>query len=274
MDSATSTRLAWRTTPDLCLNDESLVDIITGLRAQVSALEKNELLNGAALPPWLIKALAEVASNVDAVVECQALRDQVASLQKEMLDLRHEMLLNSSSAASTPSRSKELSDTFAVIGETSTLMQQAGEAMMTVSNGVSAQYVESVVKPLWDFVHRQTNDFSTLKQAFQEAKDTVARLQSEIKRRDAVVKARNEKHEGVVQSQVDKLNENLRSCVTRNDLINAEQRIGQQMKIDRQRMLDEVDARSNKILEDMLTKVAQKRLSWTTAGNKKTLKNG
>ncbi|OWZ19764.1 Myosin heavy chain [Phytophthora megakarya] len=276
MDAANSTRLAWRTTPDLCLNDESLVDIITSLRAQVSALEKNELLSGAALPTWLIKALADVASNVDAVVECQALRDQVASLQKEMLDLRHEMLLNSSStgtssaynsaphhrqsigrqrtlASPASSRSKDMSETFAAIGETAAMVQQPGEIMMTISNGVSPQYVESLVKPLWDFVHRQTNDFSALKQAFQEAKDTVARLQSEIKRRDAVVKARNEKHEGVVQSQVDKLNENLRSCVTRNDLISAEQRIGQQMKIDRQHMLDEVDARSNKILEDMLT---------------------
>ncbi|KAG7380520.1 Dynein heavy chain 1, axonemal [Phytophthora pseudosyringae] len=290
MDSgnANSTRLAWRTTPDLCLNDESLVDIITGLRAQVTALEKNELLSGAALPSWLIKALAEVASNVDAVVECQALRDQVASLQKEVLDLRHEMLLNASSsgsgaaspaynptphhrqstgrqrappqAASTAPRtlmampsSKDMSDAFAIAGETASLVQQAGENARPVSNGVSAQYVEAIVKPIWDSVHRQTNDFSTLKQAFQEAKDTVTRLQSEIKRRDAVIKARNEKHENVVQTQMDKLNENLRACVTRNDLINAEQRIGQQMKIDRQRMLDEVDARSNKILEDMLT---------------------
>ncbi|KAG3225312.1 Dynein heavy chain 1, axonemal [Phytophthora cactorum] len=278
-----STRLAWRTTPDLCLNDESLVDIITGLRSQVQALEKNELLSGAALPAWLIKALSDVASNVDAVVECQALKDQVASLQKEILDLRHEMLLNVSSsgpgaasaaynptphhrqstgrpraqqqATSSPTRalmstpsSKDLADTFATSGATAGLLQQA-----TGSNGVSAQFVEAMIKPLWDFVHRQTNDFSALKQAFQEAKDTVARLQSEIKRRDAVIKARNEKHEAVVQSQMDKLNENLRSCVTRNDLINAEQRIGQQMKIDRQRMLDEVDARSNKILEDMLT---------------------
>ncbi|ETI50846.1 hypothetical protein F441_05682 [Phytophthora nicotianae CJ01A1] len=274
-----STRLAWRTTPDLCLNDESLVDIITGLRAQVQALEKNELLNGAALPAWLIKALSDVASNVDAVVECQALKDQVASLQKEILDLRHEMLLNVSSSGSgasaaynptphhrqstgrpraqqaSPTRqlmrmpsSKDMSETIAATGETAGLLQQA-----TGSSGVSAQFVEAMIKPLWDFVHRQTNDFSALKQAFQEAKDTVARLQSEIKRRDAVIKARNEKHEGVVQSQMDKLNESLRSCVTRNDLINAEQRIGQQMKIDRQRMLDEVDARSNKILEDMLT---------------------
>ncbi|GMF18750.1 unnamed protein product [Phytophthora fragariaefolia] len=279
------TRLAWRTTPDLMLNEESLVDVITSLRAQVQALEKNELLSGAALPAWLIKALAEVASNVDAVVECQTLRDQVASLQKEVLDLRHEMLLNASNSstgsaspaynptphhrqsigrqraqASNPGirslmvmpSSKDMSDEFAAAGETAALVQQGGESVRPITNGVSAQYVETVVKPLWDFVHRQTNDFSSLKQAFHETKDTVTRLQSEIKRRDAVIKARNEKHEGVVQTQMDKLNENLRACVTRNDLINAEQRIGQQMKIDRQRMLDEVDARSNKILEDML----------------------
>ncbi|EGZ27151.1 hypothetical protein PHYSODRAFT_320996 [Phytophthora sojae] len=281
------TRLAWRTTPDLLLDDESLVNVITSLRAQVKALEKNELLSGAALPSWLIKALAEVASNVDAVVECQTLRDQVASLQKEVLDLRHEMLLNASSSGSgssspaynptphhrqsigrqraqaapstSPTRSlmtmpssKDMSDAFAAAGETAALVQPAGESVRPVTSGVSAQYVETLVKPLWDFVHRQTNDFSSLKQAFQEAKDTVTRLQSEIKRRDAVIKARNEKHEGVVQTQMDKLNENLRACVTRNDLINAEQRIGQQMKIDRQRMLDEVDARSNKLMEDML----------------------
>jgi hypothetical protein len=289
MDAAggNATRLAWRTTPDLCLNDESLVDVITGLRAQVKALEKNELLSGAALPSWLLKALAEVASNVDAVVECQATRDQVASLQKEVLDLRHEMLLSASSSSSgsasaaynptphhrqsvgrqrnppaaSPARpalvtmpsSKDMSDAFAAAGKTAALVQQGVESVRPAVNGVSAQYVESMVKPLWDFVHRQTNDFSALKQAFQDAKDTVTRLQSEIKRRDAVIKARNEKHEGVVQTQMDKLNENLRACVTRNDLINAEQRIGQQLKIDRQRMLDEVDARSNKILEDMLT---------------------
>ncbi|KAL4114790.1 hypothetical protein PRIC2_014243 [Phytophthora ramorum] len=258
-----ATRLAWRTTPDLCLNDESLVDVITSLRAQVNALEKNELLSGAALPSWLIKALAEVASNVDAVVECQALRDQVASLQKEVLDLRHEMLLNASNSASgaaspafnpTPHHrqsvgrqraqapaaatpgprplmsmpsSKDMSDAFSVAGETAALVS---DNLRPVTGGVSAQY-----------------------QAFQEAKDTVARLQSEIKRRDAVIKARNEKHEGVVQTQMDKLNENMRACVTRNDLINAEQQIGQQMKIDRHRMLDEVDARANKIMEDMLT---------------------
>ncbi|KAL8022251.1 putative AAA+ ATPase domain, dynein heavy chain region D6 P-loop domain-containing protein [Plasmopara halstedii] len=271
--NGSATRLAWRTTPELCLNDESLVDVITGLRAQVQAIEKNELLSGAALPTWLIKALADVASNVDAVVECQALKDQVESLQKEVLELRHEMLLNVSSgntgAAYNPTphhrqstgrsraqnssrslmqvpSSKDLSDAFDSNSETGSLLQ-------TTISGVSAQYVEAVVKPLWDFVHKQTNDFSALKQAFQETKDTVNRLQSEIKRRDAVIKARNEKHEDIVQSQMDKLNENLRTCISRNELVSAEQRIVQQIKSDRLRTLEEVEAKSNKILEDMLT---------------------
>ncbi|KAF4320280.1 hypothetical protein JM18_005063 [Phytophthora kernoviae] len=284
--AANATRLTWRTSPDFLLNGESLVDVITSLRTQVNALEKNELLSGATLPPWLLKALAEVANNVDTVVECQTLRDQVGSLQKEVLDLRHEMLLNASSSSSasaspaynptphhrqaigrsrdpspaSPLRSqlvsmpssKDMSEDFAAAKEPPALVQP-GETSRPAVNGVSPQYLEAMLKPLWDFVHRQTNDFSALKQGFQEAKETVTRLQSEIKRRDAVIKARNEKHEGVVQSQMDKLNENLRSCVTRNDLINAEQRIGQQMKSDRQHMLDEVDARTNKLLEDMLT---------------------
>ncbi|KAG7400714.1 Dynein heavy chain 1, axonemal [Phytophthora boehmeriae] len=283
---ANATRLTWRTSPDFLLNGESLVDVITSLRTQINALEKNELLSGTTLPSWLLKALAEVANNVDTVVECQTLRDQVGSLQKEVLDLRHEMLLNASSSSSasaspafnpTPhhrqatgrsrdpgsasplrsqlapmASSRDMTEEFAAAKE-SPASVQPGEISRPVVNGVSPQYLEAMLKPLWDFVHRQTNDFSALKQGFQEAKETVTRLQSEIKRRDAVIKARNEKHEGVVQSQMDKLNENLRTCVTRNDLISAEQRIGQQMKTDRQRMLDEVDARSNKLLEDMLT---------------------
>ncbi|KAJ0402893.1 hypothetical protein ATCC90586_000482 [Pythium insidiosum] len=162
-----ATRLMWRSQPELLINEESLVDVITKLRGQVQALEKNELLSGTALPPWLLKALTDVANNVDAVVECQALHEQVSALQKEVLELRHELL-------------------------------------------------------------------------------------SEIKRRDAVVQARNAKHESTVQSQLDKLNESLRACVTRNDLISAEQRIAQQMKLDRQRVMEDVESRSNKIVDDLL----------------------
>ncbi|RLN92735.1 hypothetical protein BBJ28_00018198 [Nothophytophthora sp. Chile5] len=282
--SENTTRLSWRGSPELLLNEESLVEIITKLRLQVHTLEKNELLSGSALPSWLIKALSEVANNVDAVVECQAMRDQVASLQKEMLELRHEMLVsaaNSNSGASAPynptpyhrqstgrSRthnsaapvnrpamvsmpsSKDMTADFAVAEETAALVKGGEDSRFSISP--SNQNVEFLLKPLWDFVHKQTNDFSTLRQSFQDAKDTVSRLQAEIKRRDAVVQARNNKHESVVQTQVDKLNENLRSCVTRNDLISAEQQIAQQMKLDRQRMFDEVESRSNKILEDML----------------------
>ncbi|RLN90401.1 hypothetical protein BBJ28_00014820 [Nothophytophthora sp. Chile5] len=282
--SGNTTRLSWRGSPELLLNEESLVEIITKLRLQVHTLEKNELLSGSALPSWLIKALSEVANNVDAVVECQAMRDQVASLQKEMLELRHEMLLNaanSNNGASAPynptpyhrqstgrSRthnpaapvnrpamvsmpsSKDMTADFAAAEETAALVKGGEGSRRSIVQ--SMPNMEFLLKPLWDFVHKQTNDFSTLRQSFQEAKDTVSRLQAEIKRRDAVIQARNNKHESVVQTQVDKLNESLRSCVTRNDLISTEQQIAQQMKLDRQRMLEEVESRSNKMLEDML----------------------
>ncbi|TYZ61535.1 hypothetical protein PybrP1_006859 [[Pythium] brassicae (nom. inval.)] len=301
-----ATRLAWRSAPDLLLNEESLVDVIAKLRAQVQAIERNELLSGAALPPWLLKALTEVASSVDSVVECQALQDQVNFLQKEVLDLRHELLVQqsnnsggggggggnagaggaASSSGYSPTPHHRLSTgglrpsgsqrkigsgrpmvpLATVVGGTA-LELDANMATATATAAlVSAESQSStlplppsdaLLKPLWDCIHRQTNDFAALRDAFRDAKDTVARLQSEIKRRDAVVQARNSKHEDVVQRQVAALNESLRACVTRNDLIGAEQRIAQQMKADRQRTLDEVETRSNQLLDDLLASRAE-----------------
>lgn len=285
----TSTRLSWRNSPELLLNDEPLAEILAKLRSQVQTLEKHELLSGTALPPWLVKALSEVANSADAVVECQTLRDQVASLQKEVLDLRHEMLLQQSSStgggsssqgynptpyhrqstgrmrvnqtgpsirpslSSMPSQRDMSAEFAAEATATATATATSTPTRGSETTPAQAINVDGMLKPLWDAIHKQTNDFSALRQSFHDAKDTVARLQAEIKRRDAVVQARNNKHEGFVQAQMDKLNESLRACVTQNDLIGAEQRIAQQMKIDRQRMLDEVEDRSNKIVEDLLT---------------------
>lgn len=265
-------RLSWRQSPDLLINDESLVEVITKLRVQVQAIEKNELLSGNALPSWLLKAFTEVANNADTAVECHALQDQVAFLQKEVLDMQHELLLQQSANNSmqsfnpTPThrssmksiRKKTISaanenvvaSAKAVAAEI--MAQQVSGASPTVTDGVSMDMVETMLKPIWEFIHKQTNDAKTLRASFQEAKDTVNRLQSEIKRRDALVQARNEKHENDVQNQVDKLNESLRACVARNDLISAEQRIAQQMKNDRARMLEDVESRTNKLLEDLL----------------------
>lgn len=290
-----STRLMWRNTPDLLLNEESLVDVITKLRSQVQAIEKNELLSGTALPPWLLKALTEVASSVDSVVECQALQDQVNYLQKEVLDLRHEILLHQSNSSSSnannggggggggynPTPHHRLSTgglrnggsrrnsvsiqpkmVLATVMGSSTVNLNADIAAATATAALitseepapqSAVQLEAMLKPLWDCIHKQTNDFAALRDSFRDAKETVTRLQSEIKRRDAVVQARNSKHEGVVQSQVDKLNESLRVCVTRNDLIGTEQRIAQQMKTDRERTLQEVETRSNQLMDDLLS---------------------
>lgn len=287
-----STRLTWRNTPDLLLNEESLVDVITKLRGQVQAIEKNELLSGTALPPWLLKALTEVASSVDSVVECQALQDQVNYLQKEVLDLRHEILLHQSNSSSNansggggggynPTPHHRLSTSglrsggshrnsvsvrskmaLTTVMGSSTVDPNADIATATATAALiaaeepvpqSAVQLEAMLKPLWDCIHKQTNDFAALRDSFRDAKETITRLQSEIKRRDAVVQARNSKHEGVVQSQVDKLNESLRACVTRNDLIGAEQRIAQQMKTDRERTLQEVETRSNQLMDDFLS---------------------
>ncbi|KAF1329861.1 hypothetical protein FI667_g5546, partial [Globisporangium splendens] len=282
-----STRLTWRNTPDLLLNEESLVDVITKLRAQVQAIEKNELLSGTALPPWLLKALTEIAGSVDSVVECQALQDQVDFLQKEMLELRHEILLQQSTTAGntgggtgySPIPRHRLSTgglrshgshrnsvSVRPVGLGSILggsSQDVSTDIVTATAVAFAQAeshipnIDHLLKPLWDCIHKQTNDFAALRDSFKDAKDTVTRLQSEIKRRDAVIQARNSKHENVIQSQVDKLNESLRACVTRNDLIGAEQRIAQQMKADRQRTLEEVETRSNQILDDLLSSRAE-----------------
>lgn len=280
-----ATRLSWRNTPDLLLNEESLVEVICKLRAQVQAIEKNELLSGTALPPWLLKALTEVAGSVDAVVECQAMQDQVNFLQKEVLDLRHEILLQQSNSGSnvgsgggsgySPTPHHRLSTgsqrklgssrpmmALATVMDSSTQdLDAAATATAALVSGGQLQAatvnVEAMIKPLWDCIHKQTNAFSALRDDFKDAKETVARLQSEIKRRDAVVQARNSKHEDVVQSQVDKLNESLRACVTRNDLIGSEQRIAQQMKADRQRTLEEVETRSNQMLDDLLSSRAE-----------------
>lgn len=293
-----ATRLMWRNAPDLLLNEESLVDVITKLIAQVQAIEKNELLSGAALPPWLLKALTEVASNVDSVVECQALQDQVNFLQKEVLDLRHEVLVQQSNSASnssgsgsggtgySPTPHHRLSTGGLLRGSSSQRKLGSGRPMITLATVMGGAALDldadmaaatataalvnaessssppplsdaTMLKPLWDCIHKQTNDFAALRGAFKDAKDTVARLQSEIKRRDAVVQARNSKHEDVVQRQVEKLNETLRACVTRNDLIGAEQRIAQQMKADRQRTLSEVETRSNQLLDDLLSSRAE-----------------
>ncbi|GLE01655.1 hypothetical protein PINS_up010489 [Pythium insidiosum] len=283
-----ATRLMWRSQPELLINEESLVDIITKLRGQVQALEKNELLSGTALPPWLLKALTDVANNVDAVVECQALHEQVTALQKEVLELRHELLVqqsavststNSTTSSFSPtphhrlstsgSRTARRSPSLTAPPRTLGPIRAESQENVNVEDAVNATMaalgtpatevtmlpplnLDSALKPLWDAIHKQTNEFSGLRDAFHDAKDTVARLQSEIKRRDAVVQARNAKHESTVQTQLDKLNESLRACVTRNDLISAEQRIAQQMKLDRQRVMEDVENRSNKIVDDLL----------------------
>lgn len=251
------------------------MDVITKLRVQVQAIEKNELLSGTTLPSWLLRAFTEVANNADTAVECHALQDQVAFLQKEVLDMQHELLLQQSannmgasmqSFNPTPAHrasmkgirkkttaaanENALASATAVAAEI--MAQQTPGAAHAMSDGVSMDMVDAMLKPIWEFIHKQTNDAKSLRASFQEAKDTVNRLQNEIKRRDALVQARNEKHENDVQNQVDKLNESLRACVARNDLISAEQRIAQQMKNDRARMLEDVESRTNKLLEDLL----------------------
>ncbi|DBA03750.1 TPA: hypothetical protein N0F65_004167 [Lagenidium giganteum] len=276
-----ATRLVWRHTPDLLLNEESLVEVITKLRAQVVALEKNELLSGSALPTWLVKALTEVASNVDSVVECHALQDQVTYLQKEVLELRHDLIMaqssNSMNAFSpTPAHRQSMTSTRTkrqgsatknVLAEAVAATDPAatGDGSATGAAGAVAVEqsatqqlltsfnLEGVLKPVWDAIHKQTNEVASLRDAFQDTRDTCARLQSEIKRRDAISQARNNKHETTVQSQFEKLNESLRVCVSRSDLISVEQRLSAQMKSDRQRIVDDAEARSNKIIDQLLS---------------------
>ncbi|ETV89370.1 hypothetical protein, variant [Aphanomyces astaci] len=306
--------MQWKYPPDLLFNDESLLDIILGLRTKIELLEKNEMGTGE-IPQWLVDAMQNIANNSEAMVECQSLKDQlkymkqnIDALQKDIVILRRDVVAAktlskrrggvSRGGDDEPDRSEQSSRrgsvlsaeirrgiTVAGINSTNDTIHN-GNAMPTIVGGgdtsqpntsrqpssvaeeamkltvalqgpsdggqaISSAAMEQLLEPVVHSIERQKEEFAVMRENSQAAKDSVMRLQAEMKRRDALIQARNSKHEAGVKILMDKLNHDLRACVTHNEMIGFEQKIIVLQKQEVSRLTDEFSALFGRVQEDL-----------------------
>ncbi|RHZ20787.1 hypothetical protein DYB31_005883 [Aphanomyces astaci] len=306
--------MQWKYPPDLLFNDESLLDIILGLRTKIELLEKNEMGTGE-IPQWLVDAMQNIANNSEAMVECQSLKDQlkymkqnIDALQKDIVILRRDVVAAktlskrrggvSRGGDDEPDRSEQSSRrgsvlsaeirrgiTVAGINSTNDTIHNSN-AMPTIVGGgdtsqpntsrqpssvaeeamkltvalqgpsdggqaISSAAMEQLLEPVVHSIERQKEEFAVMRENSQAAKDSVMRLQAEMKRRDALIQARNSKHEAGVKILMDKLNHDLRACVTHNEMIGFEQKIIVLQKQEVSRLTDEFSALFGRVQEDL-----------------------
>ncbi|RHY87583.1 hypothetical protein DYB37_000393 [Aphanomyces astaci] len=307
--------MQWKYPPELLFNDESLLDIILGLRTKIELLEKNEMGTGE-IPQWLVDAMQNIANNSEAMVECQSLKDQlkymkqnIDALQKDIVILRRDVVAAktlskrrggvSRGGDDEPDRSEQSSRrgsvlsaeirrgiTVAGINSTNDTINN-GNAMPTIVAGgdasqpntsrqpssvaeeamkltvalqgpsdggqaISSAAMEQLLEPVVHSIERQKEEFAVMRENSQAAKDSVMRLQAEMKRRDALIQARNSKHEAGVKILMDKLNHDLRACVTHNEMIGFEQKIIVLQKQEVSRLTDEFSALFGRVQEDLI----------------------
>ncbi|ETW08596.1 hypothetical protein, variant 1 [Aphanomyces invadans] len=116
---------------------------------------------------------------------------------------------------------------------------------------ISSAAMEQLLEPVVHSIERQKEEFAVMRENSQAAKDSVMRLQAEMKRRDALIQARNSKHEASVKILMDKLNHDLRACVTHNEMIGFEQKMIVVQKQELSRLNDEFSALFGRIQEDL-----------------------
>ncbi|KAF0701138.1 Aste57867_8361 [Aphanomyces stellatus] len=122
--------------------------------------------------------------------------------------------------------------------------QDGGQAISSVA-------MEQLLEPVMHSIERQKEEFAVMRENSQAAKDSVTRLQAEMKRRDALIQARNSKHEAGVKILMDKLNHDLRACVTHNEMIGFEQKMIVLQKQETSRLSDEFSALFGRVQEDL-----------------------
>ncbi|OQR90899.1 periplasmic binding protein [Thraustotheca clavata] len=120
-----------------------------------------------------------------------------------------------------------------------------------IDHGVSQEALEMIIEPLLVTQEQQKAEFAVIRENSQEAKSSVIRLQAEMKRRDALIQARNSKHEGNVKILLDKLTHDLRACVTQNELIGFEQKSLILLKQESNKLSDEFGGLFNRTQEEI-----------------------
>ncbi|RHY34119.1 hypothetical protein DYB32_001135 [Aphanomyces invadans] len=131
---------------------------------------------------------------------------------------------------------------------------------------ISSAAMEQLLEPVVHSIERQKEEFAVMRENSQAAKDSVMRLQAEMKRRDALIQARNSKHEASVKILMDKLNHDLRACVTHNEMIGFEQKMIVVQKQELSRLNDEFSALFGRIQEDLYMVMPCPALSRLTDG--------
>ncbi|CAK4078177.1 unnamed protein product [Aphanomyces euteiches] len=111
--------------------------------------------------------------------------------------------------------------------------------------------MEQFLEPVLHSIERQKEEFAVLRENSQAAKDSVIRLQAEMKRRDALIQARNSKHEANVKMLMEKLTHDLRACVTQNDMIGFEQKMFLLQKQEIGRLTEEFGALFGRVQDDL-----------------------
>ncbi|KDO17016.1 hypothetical protein SPRG_21925 [Saprolegnia parasitica CBS 223.65] len=118
-------------------------------------------------------------------------------------------------------------------------------------SGYSQDKMDAILEPILDSIEQLRAESAIVRENSQEAKSSVMRLQAEMKRRDALIQARNSKHEGNVKILMDKLTHDLRACVTQNELIGFEQKSLILLKQESHKLSDEFSGLFNRTQEEI-----------------------
>ncbi|OQR99069.1 hypothetical protein ACHHYP_07378 [Achlya hypogyna] len=117
--------------------------------------------------------------------------------------------------------------------------------------GMSQEVLDAILEPMIIALEQQKAEFGIVRENSQEAKSSVMRLQAEMKRRDALIQARNSKHEGNIKILMDKLTHDLRACVTQNELIGFEQKSLILLKQESHKLSDEFSGLFSRTQEEI-----------------------
>ncbi|KDO32864.1 hypothetical protein SPRG_02557 [Saprolegnia parasitica CBS 223.65] len=118
-------------------------------------------------------------------------------------------------------------------------------------SGYSQDKMDAILEPIIDSIEQLRAESAIVRENSQEAKSSVMRLQAEMKRRDALIQARNSKHEGNVKILMDKLTHDLRACVTQNELIGFEQKSLILLKQESHKLSDEYSGLFSRTQEEI-----------------------
>ncbi|EQC36816.1 hypothetical protein SDRG_05647 [Saprolegnia diclina VS20] len=119
------------------------------------------------------------------------------------------------------------------------------------ASAYSQDTMDAILEPIIVSLEQLRAEGAIVRENSQEAKSSVMRLQAEMKRRDALIQARNSKHEGNVKILMDKLTHDLRACVTQNELIGFEQKSLILLKQESHKLSDEFSGLFSRTQEEI-----------------------